>query len=111
MSIFRLFRRLFRRRSAPSRLSPHILVRSSVEATVIVTDTQALPAAQAAIVGPCWVIDGDTIVIDKVRLRIAGIVAQSVTIHGDNAPNETCSSCAGARRLQLSSAPSSRMTV
>lgn len=25
--------------------------------------------------GPCWVVDGDTIIIDKVRIRIAGIDA------------------------------------
>ena len=33
------------------------------------------PAAQQIIRGHCWVIDGDTIVINKIHIRLAGIDA------------------------------------
>jgi micrococcal nuclease len=35
----------------------------------------ALPPVVSAIIGPCWVVDGDTIVISKVSIRLAGIDA------------------------------------
>ena len=33
------------------------------------------PIVEAVLQGRCWVVDGDTIVIDKVRIRLAGIDA------------------------------------
>ena len=38
-------------------------------------DRPALPQAGTVLKGQCWVIDGDTIIINKVRLRLAGIDA------------------------------------
>ena len=38
------------------------------------TQTVTLPV-EKVLRGPCWVVDGDTIIIDKVSIRIAGIDA------------------------------------
>lgn len=46
-----------------------------VEPRLVVLDRPALPQAGNLLRGKCWVIDGDTIVIDNVRLRLAGIDA------------------------------------
>lgn len=40
--------------------------------TIVGTDVSVLPSV---LQGRCWVIDGDTIIIDNIRLRIAGIDA------------------------------------
>lgn len=68
MRLFRLIVRLFsipgRSPSRPRRQPPLVVV------------TQAPPLLTATVLqGRCWVIDGDTIVIDNVRIRLAGIDA------------------------------------
>ena len=43
---------------------------------VVVQTTQTIiPPVEKVLRGPCWVVDGDTITIDKVSIRIAGIDA------------------------------------
>lgn len=75
MRLFRILLRLFVGRggwsSKPRRRAPLI---------VITTPTPARPAipsspAPTVLQGRCWVVDGDTIVIDKVHIRLAGIDA------------------------------------
>ena len=69
MGLFRLLLRLFSSNRRTSRL------RSRPQPRIIVTNRPLLPAAGTVLKGKCWVIDGDTIVIDNVRLRLAGIDA------------------------------------
>lgn len=75
MSLFRILLRLLfgRRRRSPKwrRRAPPI---------VIITETPFRPASPPPLTptvlqGRCWVVDGDTIVIDKVHIRLAGIDA------------------------------------
>lgn len=57
---------------------PPLVFKSRIEtrATIQVQATSATPASAPQVLrGRCWVIDGDTIVIDNVRLRLAGIDA------------------------------------
>ena len=42
---------------------------------IIVAEQSRPPLAETLLRGRCWVIDGDTIVIDNVRVRLAGIDA------------------------------------
>jgi micrococcal nuclease len=78
MGLFRLLVRLFARRGRwPSartdgKLRQSTPFRARVEARVIVLDR---PTVETVLAGPCWVIDGDTIVINKVHVRLAGIDA------------------------------------
>jgi micrococcal nuclease len=69
MGLFRILVRLFSIRvgspSPPMRREPR----------VIVPHRTPPPQAHTVLRGRCWVIDGDTIVIDNVRLRLAGIDA------------------------------------
>lgn len=46
-----------------------------IEPQLVVLERPALPQAGTLLRGKCWVIDGDTIVIDNIRLRLAGIDA------------------------------------
>ena len=43
--------------------------------TAKVENTVVTQAPISAVVGPCWVVDGDTIIIDKVTIRLFGIDA------------------------------------
>lgn len=69
MRLIRLIARLFSRRgrspSQPTRRPP----------LVVVAPQAPCPPKDAVLRGRCWVIDGDTIVIDNVRIRLAGIDA------------------------------------
>lgn len=79
MRLFRILVRLFSRKrkrahygSRPNR--PELaLVRGRRSQTRIVPTTTA--RVDGVLEGRCWVIDGDTIVIDSVHLRLAGIDA------------------------------------
>ena len=52
-----------------------VMLRTRVEQCAVVVDLpQPLPV-ETVLRGRCWVIDGDTIVINKIRLRLAGIDA------------------------------------
>ena len=43
---------------------------------VVVQSTEATtPSVERVVRGTCWVVDGDTIIIDKLRIRLAGIDA------------------------------------
>ncbi|WP_108399085.1 thermonuclease family protein [Devosia submarina] len=69
---------LFRARpSAPPRPSDYPTKSWAVrrESVVVLTRPAAKPVPAHIIKGPCWVINGDTIVIDKVHIRLAGIDA------------------------------------
>lgn len=74
MGLLRILIRLFVRKRRPSRPRHH-------EPFVVIT-TQApsraptsSPPAPTVLRGRCWVVDGDTIVIDKTHIRLAGIDA------------------------------------
>lgn len=78
MGLLRIFIRLMsgkRRRPAPPRREwPDLKV---VVREPVVVFTNPIPAPQVVTVlqGKCWVVDGDTIVIDKTHIRLAGIDA------------------------------------
>lgn len=65
MRLIRLLVRLFSRRVQPTQCDPLVLVPCSTPP----------PPVPTVLRGRCWVIDGDTIVIDKVHIRLAGIDA------------------------------------
>jgi len=82
MGLFRLLARLFTGRSRPlpdlkreEPLQPIVYRTRVVERTVVVAARPSAAPAPTVLKGRCWVIDGDTIVIDNVRIRIAGIDA------------------------------------
>ncbi len=66
MRLFRILVRLF---SSKSRVQER-----RYESIVVVT-TPPPPIVQTVLSGRCWVVDGDTIIIDSVRIRLAGIDA------------------------------------
>lgn len=72
MRLFRILIRLFVGKRRPSRPRQH-------EPFVIITNpTPPSPAPSpvpTVLRGRCWVVDGDTIVIDKTHIRLAGIDA------------------------------------
>lgn len=81
MGLFRLLVRLFSGRR-PSQSADRyeqparpLTYRTRTETRVVVVERQSLPQAGTILQGQCWVIDGDTIVINNVRLRLAGIDA------------------------------------
>lgn len=69
MRLFRILVRLFVRKrgwtSQPKQQEP----------IVVITNRIPPPPTLTILRGLCWVVDGDTIVIDKVHIRIAGIDA------------------------------------
>lgn len=69
MRLIRILVRLFfgraNRRNKPRRRNPCVIVAGPALSTQTPTVLQ----------GRCWVVDGDTIVIDKVHIRLAGIDA------------------------------------
>ena len=67
MRLLRILLRLFRgkRRSAKKRVDPFIVIPQTVQP----------PELRRVLRGRCWVIDGDTIVIDNIHIRLAGIDA------------------------------------
>ena len=69
MGLFRILARLF---FAGSRSRPGSTQRMT---RVVVLDRARPPQAETVLCGRCWVIDGDTIMIGDVRLRLAGIDA------------------------------------
>jgi micrococcal nuclease len=62
-------------RRSPIRAEPALRVVVSRPALVVVPVPTPTRPAETVMRGRCWVIDGDTIVIDKVHLRLAGIDA------------------------------------
>ncbi len=77
-----LFRVLSSGRSTAPRRSNHVQYERSSRVTQIHTKTTVWvesitppPPPISAVVGPCWVIDGDTIVINKITIRLFGIDA------------------------------------
>jgi micrococcal nuclease len=83
MGILRLiFRALSGKRSAPLRRNSHVqyerlseITEVQTTATVWVSDITPARPIPSTVVGPCWVVDGDTIVIDKITIRLFGIDA------------------------------------
>ncbi len=78
MRLFRLVVRLFSARRQPARrIEPELVPQLPREMRVVVVrpDRPAVPQVERVLRGPCWVVDGDTIIIDKIRIRIAGIDA------------------------------------
>lgn len=58
----------------PSYRAPFRAASSQVTTVRTTTEVQVI-TAPAVLQGTCWVIDGDTIIIDNIRLRLAGIDA------------------------------------
>ncbi len=77
MRLFRIILRLFfAPRRPPRRPVPPLAPQLPREMrTGVVWPAPPAPPPQTELRGPCWVIDGDTIIIDKIRIRIAGIDA------------------------------------
>ena len=78
MGMFRFLMSLFRAKPGAPRepygytITPPVKRRETV---VVLTRPAAKRTPAQILKGPCWVIDGDTIVIDKVHIRLAGIDA------------------------------------
>ena len=67
MKLIRIFIRLFfERRGPPQRRREPLVIR---------THSIPPPDRETVLRGRCWIVDGDTIVIEKVRIRLAGIDA------------------------------------
>lgn len=77
MGLLRIFIRLFsaKRRRAPRRREWPNLTVVVREPVVVLADPIPAPQVATILQGKCWVVDGDTIVIDKVHVRLAGIDA------------------------------------
>jgi len=77
MRLFRIVLRLFfAPKPTPRRPAPPLAPQLPREMrTAAVRATQPAQPRQTELRGPCWVIDGDTVIIDKIRIRIAGIDA------------------------------------
>jgi len=79
MGLLRILIRLFAKRSwRPSvrtNEKPFRPLPCRAEPYVVVLDQQPVPQVETILRGRCWVIDGDTIVIDRVHVRLAGIDA------------------------------------
>jgi micrococcal nuclease len=80
MGLLRILIRLFAaggrlRRSTPSSAAPDRPMPREMRVVVVQTTRLSVQPAEKILRGPCWVVDGDTIIIDKVRIRIAGIDA------------------------------------
>ena len=83
MGILRLvFRAIFggrsnsRHRVHPAQYEPMPdIIFAERPSTAKVENTVVTQAPISAVVGPCWVVDGDTIIIDKVTVRLFGIDA------------------------------------
>ena len=76
--MFRFLMSLFRAKSSASPGPSDYPVKSWTvrrEGVVVITRPAARQTPTHIIKGQCWVIDGDTIVIDKVHIRLAGIDA------------------------------------
>lgn len=72
-------RRAPRRPARPHRPAPVLTPQMPREMRLVVMHpSQSPPAAQAVLKGLCWVVDGDTIVIDKHHIRLAGIDAPEI---------------------------------
>lgn len=74
MGLIRILVRLFAAGGRPRRSTPS----SAVPDRPMPREMRVVLAAQpgqTVLCGPCWVVDGDTIMIDKVSIRIAGIDA------------------------------------
>lgn len=65
--LFRILVRLFSGRSGPPRRQRDQLV--------LAPRSMPPPQTETVLRGRCWVVDGDTIVIDKIHVRLAGIDA------------------------------------
>lgn len=70
MGFFRILVRLLSVKAA--RPSPQ---RKWPDPIIIIPQPVPAPQTQTILHGRCWVVDGDTIVIDSVRIRLAGIDA------------------------------------
>lgn len=81
MGLFRILVRLFSARRPQRTVEPWRGIPDSAQKpremrVVVVQSTRTtIQPAETILRGQCWVVDGDTIVIDKVRIRIAGIDA------------------------------------
>lgn len=76
MRLIRILIRWFARRRPPPPRGSEPIVSMPREMRIVVTrNPPASPPVPVLLRGPCWVVDGDTIIIDKVAIRIAGIDA------------------------------------
>ena len=78
MGLFlRIWVRLFSRRRSNAVVPEPVIpvVQSRPEPSIFLEPPAAPPQAETELRGPCWVIDGDTIEINSVRIRLAGIDA------------------------------------
>ena len=74
MGLLRILIRLFvgkRRPSRPRQHEPFVVITTPAPSR----NPMPLPSAPTVLRGRCWVVDGDTIVIDKTHIRLAGIDA------------------------------------
>ena len=76
MNIYRiLFRLLFRRKRPRARRKESLVIISAPEAALPLQQQTRTGTLARTLQGKCWVVDGDTIVIDKTHIRLAGIDA------------------------------------
>ena len=77
MGLFRILLNLFSAKPPPQRARPYLQrpPANRRPPVVVLSRPQAKPAQAEVITGTCYVIDGDTIVINRRHIRLAGIDA------------------------------------
>lgn len=75
MGRFRILRLFVTASPQPRQVAPPLTPQLPREMRVVVAHPSRPPPPDAILSGPCWVVDGDTIIIDNVRIRLAGIDA------------------------------------
>ncbi|WP_440589649.1 thermonuclease family protein [Pelagibacterium mangrovi] len=67
MNIWRLLARLLAGRR------PKLVYSKRQDTAIVLVERARISNVETLLRGPCWVIDGDTIIINNVRIRLAGI--------------------------------------
>ena len=97
LKLFRPKRQTYRHKLSFPHYPPASIPPQRVEPPLLVPHRQVEePVRHQVIRGHCWVIDGDTIVINKINIRLAGIDAPEIDHpYGQNAKHALMNLCRG----------------